>query len=238
MQNRYAGDIGDYIKFALLRALSPGKKLGVAWYLFPDEGHNADGKHLSYLDQPDQWRHLDPELFDRLGSVVKSERSVAALEASGILDAAFSGEPLEHDLLHWRERSAAREAWFGRTLDDLYGCNIVFADPDNGLVDNHPARRRKKGLGKRLPIDEAARLANGRTAVVYHHNSRFKGGHDLEVDHWLGQLGANALAVRANAYSCRTFFLLNPTTEIRKRALDFCEVWKNHRVFLHPRNLA
>lgn len=52
MQNRYAGDIGDFIKFALLRALSPDHNLGVAWYLYPDEGHNSDGKHIDTLSIP------------------------------------------------------------------------------------------------------------------------------------------------------------------------------------------
>ena len=66
MQDRYTGDIGDYIKYALLRALSPSLKLGIAWYLHPDEGHNSDGKHVQYLDYPQRWRHLDPELVDAL----------------------------------------------------------------------------------------------------------------------------------------------------------------------------
>ena len=33
MQNRYVGDIGDYVKYGLLRALADGRQLGVAWYL-------------------------------------------------------------------------------------------------------------------------------------------------------------------------------------------------------------
>lgn len=43
MQNRYVGDIGDYVKLAILRALLPGRRLGVAWWLYPDERHNRDG---------------------------------------------------------------------------------------------------------------------------------------------------------------------------------------------------
>jgi len=39
MQNRYVGDIGDLLKLGILRALSPGYRLGVAWWLFPDERH-------------------------------------------------------------------------------------------------------------------------------------------------------------------------------------------------------
>ena len=38
MQDRYAGDVGDYVKFALLRHFATDHRLGVAWYLYPDEG--------------------------------------------------------------------------------------------------------------------------------------------------------------------------------------------------------
>jgi hypothetical protein len=41
MQNRYVGDTGDYLKLGILRVLSPGYRLGVAWRLFPDESHNG-----------------------------------------------------------------------------------------------------------------------------------------------------------------------------------------------------
>ena len=44
MQNRYTGDIGDFVKYGLLRAISKGKKLGIAWYLHPDAGPSGDGK--------------------------------------------------------------------------------------------------------------------------------------------------------------------------------------------------
>lgn len=56
MQDRYAGDIGDYVKLAMLRSLSAGKRLGILWWLYPDESHNQDGKHVSYLTEPGKWR--------------------------------------------------------------------------------------------------------------------------------------------------------------------------------------
>src|SRR6478672_5257600 len=73
MQNRYVGDIGDYLKLGILRALSPGYRLGVAWWLFPDEGHNQDGRHVGYLQRPEQWRHHNPILFDALAEIVRSQ---------------------------------------------------------------------------------------------------------------------------------------------------------------------
>ena len=50
MQNRYVGDIGDFGKLGLLRALSSkGLSIGVNWYLTTDESHNGDGRHVDYL---------------------------------------------------------------------------------------------------------------------------------------------------------------------------------------------
>ena len=84
MHNRYVGDIGDYLKLGILRALSPGYRLGIAWWLHPNESHNRDGRHIGYLHRPDQWRHYDPELFDALAHRVANQRNVRALEAGSV----------------------------------------------------------------------------------------------------------------------------------------------------------
>ena len=60
VQDRYAGDIGDFVKLGLLRAISPGYALGLAWYHVPDEGHNDDGRHIGYIAQPETYSALDP----------------------------------------------------------------------------------------------------------------------------------------------------------------------------------
>ena len=116
----------------------------------------------------------------------------------------------------------------------MLNCDLVFADPDNGLTDDQPARRFGRSFGKQIPLAEARALAEGRCAVVYHHNTRFRGGHDLEVDHWLNQLG-DAIAVRANAFSCRTFFIINADAELVRHAEQFCRRWSDHRVWLHTK---
>ena len=94
------------------------------------------------------------------------------------------------------------------------------------LIDDGPHRQNTRKFGKQMPISEATALATGRTAVIYHHNSRFPGGHELEIDHWSRQLGPDTVAVRANAYSCRTFFIVSPTKVIFEQA----EKWEHYRV--------
>jgi hypothetical protein len=232
MQNRYAGDVGDFVKISLLRFLSQGRKLGISWYLYPDENHNSDGRHIAYLEQSAEWRHLDPELFDLLTTVVRGERTVESLRKAFDPASRFFSEPIAV-VAPAKARSLARSHWFEASLSQLSRCDLVFADPDNGLVDDQEWRRRSRFFGKQMPLAEARALGEGRCAVIYHHNSRFRGGHDAEVNHWLRALGMRALAVRATAYSCRTFFIVNPDAETAERTKEFCRRWAKHKVRLH-----
>ena len=59
MQDRYVGDVGDFVKYGLLRAISGGKRLGVAWYLRTERA-------TEYLQKPDEWQQLEPDLFSAL----------------------------------------------------------------------------------------------------------------------------------------------------------------------------
>jgi hypothetical protein len=64
---------------AILRALAPGRSLGVAWWLFPDEHHNDDGGHREYLEREKGWRHFDPELFDALLKIDEEKSGMCVL---------------------------------------------------------------------------------------------------------------------------------------------------------------
>lgn len=231
LQDRYAGDVGDFVKLGLLRALSPGRRLGVAWYRFPDEGHNTDGRHVGYLKRA-ELRALDPVLLDHLQRVTLAQRSIASLLP--VLEGAASfDDGLDMGAVAIPHRRDWRQQWFARVLDRLKDCDIVFADPDNGIVDDDDQRKGRSVFGKQMPLSEVRQLSRGRCAVIYHHNTRRPGGHSAEVDHWLSQIGVPAMAVRANAYSCRTFFILNPDAEIVGRVRQFCEDWRILRVSLH-----
>ena len=131
MQDRYVGDIGYYLKLGILRALSSGHRLGVAWWLFPDEARNGDGRNIGYLNRSEQWRHFDPNLFDMLVGVVSSgQRNVRTLEASDSLPGAiFAGEVIPSDG-PLAKRQQVRHEWFVRKKDSLTGADLVFVDPD------------------------------------------------------------------------------------------------------------
>jgi hypothetical protein len=232
MQNRYVGDIGDYLKFGILRALSPGYRLGVAWWLFPDEAHNGDGRHIGYLSRPDQWRHFDPELFDSLRDIVLSgRRSVRELEMAAILPGTTFASEFIPTGGATASRQQARQDWLETVRRKLEPVDLLFLDPDNGL---EPAGFRPTAVksGKSIMIGELHQLARpGRCVIVYHHQSRRTGGHDAEMQHWAGRLRTSGFtavdALRAKPFSPRLYFLLDAPPLIRQRAERTAFNWQD-----------
>jgi hypothetical protein len=190
MQDRYAGDLGDFLKLGLLRWLvepsfeEPPQRLGVVWYLAPDESHNADGKHVAYLDPQSpagqQLRPLDPDLYDRLMAMVAGgERSVAQLEAFGVLppENRTFGNLLQFSDLAPSAKSARvkrRRVWLDDALRATADCSIIFVDPDNGIrrSDHSTASHRSKSE-KHAYLDELRAFTDrGQSIVAYHHADR------------------------------------------------------------------
>ncbi len=53
-------------------------------------------------------------------------------------------------------------------MEAFPGCNLVLANPDNVLYPDHRFSAGEQANAKRIPLAEAERLAEGRTAVLYH----------------------------------------------------------------------
>lgn len=231
MQDRYSGDIGDYVKLAILRALAPGQTLGIGWWLYPDETHNGDGRHIGYLDQPQTWRGFDPACFDHLKTVVASgERRVAALEDEGLLPGAvYFREPVPTGGLSGARR-LARAAWLERLRATVEPCDLIFLDPDNGFETKGFDLGAAKA-GKSVALAELQALQrSGRALLVYHHQTRMRGGHEFELEHWGERLRAAGFrqidALRASPFSARAFFLLDASPDLRARAAHLADRWR------------
>ena len=164
MQDNYVGDIGDYGKYGLLRAVtSEGLSLAVNWYRAAPKrpGKQDDGKYVSYLSEPEQYRHYDPALFDSLARLVRDgKRSVEAVEDSGILNARFYGEKLT---------GAERAKWHGDALKQTAAADVVFLDPDNGL-ETAKMRERRLTKDKHVTWQEVKDYYDrGQSVILYQH---------------------------------------------------------------------
>jgi hypothetical protein len=185
MQNRYFGDIGDFGKYGMLRsAIKTGLKLGVNWYLFPNESHNNDGKHKAYLNKDNHNVSIcDNELYLNLKNIINhvpdEELSVKLIENSDMLSCAkFYDAILEIEFLQdWKKRQEDRQNWFLKSMCELENCDMVFCDPDNGFEVPSVGHTAKKA-GKYIFFKEAkAMYDSGKSLIVYHHGPLwFKNG--------------------------------------------------------------
>lgn len=211
MQNRYTGDIGDFGKLGMLRVLQDaGFSVGVNWYLTPNESHNQDGKHTNY----DDLRSCDESLWRELKQIVDSDRNVAALQTDRILKATFYPEPLDFKGKKKAERQTIRENWHQDALKALCGTNLVFADPDNGLIV--PSAEEKPKENKYvLPKELADYYEQGSSVIYYQHKAR------RDNDFYINQhrellnrsefAGAVPLGLKFTKTSLRYyFFILHP----------------------------
>lgn len=171
MKDQYVGDINDYRKYALLRALSSGGAtcIGVCWMLTPSDG-GMDGGKLAYLQQPNRHRHVDPELFDILEHAASApeRRRLATIEDSGAIPRAlYHNDLLPDDVI-------GRHAFMGQCAYAFRDVDLIFFDPDNGLeVSSLPKGWRNSS--KYLYLDEvAAFYASGKSLLIYQHFPRIE----------------------------------------------------------------
>ena len=260
MQNRYAGDVGDFGKYGLLRYLTGQRevaqsvlpiRLGVVWYLYPDESHNADGKYTGYLaDEPAnhaRYRACDPDLYDSLRQLVDSNsRSVAAVQRSRILpaDTLYYEPSLSFPPSMPRaQRAAARASWIEGAREATADADVVFVDPDNSVSDPaHGVSASIDPLRKTGPkyvfIEDLRQFFNrGQSLIIYHHLGRR--GKAVEQIAWVAEslkaslhLPRKPISLRYRRGSARAYFIVpqrNLETAFECRLASLMESsWNSH----------
>ena len=169
MKNQYFGDINDYRKYGLIRAilLAGNLRTLIAWMLTRDDSR-TDGQTTGYLEQPDRWAGFDPELFNTLRTALRrnARRDVSLIEQTNLLPHAEYFSAIVPDA------ALERAQWFKALARRAQSCDLVFLDPDNGLeVKSRPYGR--KDSSKHLFWSEAKALWDiGPSLLIYQHFPR------------------------------------------------------------------
>jgi hypothetical protein len=152
MQDRYAGDCGDYAKVKILNAFKDwGLTVGVNWYKVSDLGFEkktdgsfkqADGKHRFY---------------DDVNSIADLEKKLPGM--------VFFDEEVPVE---------GRSEWHQRAREALKDCKVVFLDPDNGIRCKSVGKTSKRSVKYVLHDEIKDYLADGKTVIVYNHRCRKK----------------------------------------------------------------
>ncbi len=164
MQDNYVGDIGDYGKYGLLRAVcSEGMSLSVNWYrVIPKTvGKQDDGKYINYLSKPQIYSTYDLALFDSLHRIVcvEHDRHIARVEKENLFSAQYFSD----------EIGVSRSIWHQNALRKTATSDIVFLDPDNGL-ETFTMFRTGGATAKHVKWPELKDYyARGQSVILYQH---------------------------------------------------------------------
>lgn len=171
MQDRYAGDVGDFGKLGLLRKIAGGGfRIGVNWYhtFKPEEHGRGDGKYTGYLYDR-SFRGCDDELLGALQRIVKGGRSIAALEGAGLIpNACYYSEKLQPG----SDRTFSREAWHRNAQKALAQTDIIFCDPDNGLLVKSVSLTGVKSDKYVITAELLDYYQAGKSVIFYNHRGR------------------------------------------------------------------
>ncbi len=165
MKDQYVGDVGDFGKYGLLRfLLKEGFNLGVNWYHTKNSSKSNDGNVRKYIDRPGDFSDFDPQLFRLLEGVQsEDERRIRNIETRGVLpNTTFFGDILDTEgMIKW-DKLLTRCRWHERALVKLAGCELIFADPDNGLSTESDEKYV-------LPNEIEDYFVRGQDVLYYHH---------------------------------------------------------------------
>lgn len=219
MQDRYVGDVGDYCKLGLLRALAKPRpslgvrlSLGINWYKTDPNSNKPikqnDGGFIEYLNDQyrDYYKDYDKKLYKMLHGMLtlllNPKTRKIGLIGKEIINAKFYNE----DVLTKQDR----EEWHREALKKLRGTDVVFLDPDNGIETE---KMRAKSLSKKhvrwREIEEYYK--RGQSVIIYQHKYRIT---DIDFKKNILQLQRkfiNADAIRIikySSYGIRYFILL------------------------------
>jgi hypothetical protein len=224
VQNRLAGDVGDFFKLGLLRWLTVPSpfaeplRLGVIWFPVAGESGDLDGVDVSYLDRTSvagqDLRPLDPRLYDRLGQLVaRRDRSIRALVSSGVLPADTVSYDEELSVAELSPNDPAshvvrRERWFHAAMVAVEPCSLVFIDRDNS-----------DRAEKHASLFEVRRLLERGQSVVVSRHSDLGGSFPAEAMECMSDLdealGVEPLAVVRPSRWPSEMFIVIPASDHR-----------------------
>ena len=244
MQDRFVGDIGDFGKYGLLRALTgiwpplpPEDRLslGVVWYRNEDaKGGPNEGQNVGYLFDPQNapaYSDLDPELYACLKEIVYIRRNVDEIEASNILGE-NKGEVIFHEQFVPNKQNE-RENWFKNALDCVTGKDVVFLDPDTGILPKSYQEKRKY-----ICPSEVKRIMNldrRPTIIAYQHYGRDQKGREGQVNRWRDLVDGMQEHHRILGTSQRAFIILpagDHSKRIDDRLRELTQRWSKHFIQL------
>lgn len=138
MKNRFYGDVNDYIKYGILDILSQKyKSIGINWYLTDDRhGKKGDGNLNHHITNVEDWKGFNSKIYEKLQKRLQlNQRNIKYCGEDELFDFKYEFVEQLPDNVQQSIYEALRNGWHTRALRHLSECDLVFFDPDIGVID-------------------------------------------------------------------------------------------------------
>ena len=214
------GNIGDFVKLALLRHLMEGRRLAICWYLTGQRSDAADHeRYFAYLERPDEFRHFAPEIYDALKEIMCGASTdlsrIAVLQTSGLLDGVmFHGIAVP-------KRASLRKPWAEELVRSIDAADFVFLDPDNGIQG-------KRLTPKHVALLEIAALRRPERMIMVGQRQSGRRSEPRYLADRMQALGCRRIElIRFRLVSSRFYIVADHDVAVSGRIEAFSRKWGN-----------
>jgi hypothetical protein len=195
-----------------------GRRLAVCWYLSRDGKASKDrDKHFNYLKRPGDFRHYDPDVFDRLREFDRGSRAridpLTELHMSRILENAIF---LRHQV---PSRASLRGQWLDVLVESVGCANLVFLDPDAGIQG-------KRLTPSHVALAEIAALRVPDRALIVSHQHSGRRSEVKFIGDQMRSLGCNPVEViRLRLVTPRFYVIADHDSAMTESIAAFVRRW-------------
>ena len=229
MQERYLGDVHDYYKFLFLKSLSEKlkKKIGLNWYLVDpeeisvSEQKKKDGEKRNYLNKYEIY-NLDLKISNEFKKIVdKKNRNIENFTNQTHLKSYIN-------FFNKRIQHSNRKQWFKESIEFFKNNEVIFLDPDNGLLKS----KYNKNPSKYLLLDEIDIYLSKRKIVIFTQFQSYNKTHIIYLKEIKNYLKLNnieiLLPIIRNRTAPNTFFITLCDGKMldKERIISFYKVYE------------
>lgn len=227
MQERYLGDVHDFYKFLFLKYLSKKlkEKIGLNWYLVSpkqvslSEDKKKDGEKRNYLK--------NKEICSLDSSISEEFINFIQIEKRNIID--FTERThLKRYIKFYNKKITVlqRKSWFQESLFFFKNQEVIFLDPDNGILKN-----KNKNSLKHILIDEINRYLIEKKIVIFTQFQSYNTNHLIYLreikDFFLSNNVEILMPILRNRTAPNTFFV----TAGNKKALVNKKLFQLYKMY-------
>ena len=231
MQNRYIGDIHDFYKFIFLKSLSKSinEKVGLNWYL---NDPSKIGEKEIKLNDGENRKYLNTDNYRKIDEEISQEMLLLKNKKNRILENFTKKSHLKKFIHFFNEELNVdnRKTWFSQSINKFKSTNIIFLDPDNGLIPKKVSKKRKV---KYLFHQEIKKLYLKKKSIIFCQFQSFNLKHQIMIERKIldiyhkTKLKVNCPVIR-NRSSPNTFFIPIIQEEYKNKVKNFLKDYVKH----------